>query len=215
MYQLPFGTNRKYRTGSRAVDHVIGDWQFNGILTFTSGLPYDVGASGDIANTGMASCCTYGYERLNLVGNPTPTNQSAGHWLNSSAFAVPAPIHSATWAGTLCALTGTRTATCRCSGIPFTETKKLEFRFEVLNFMNAPTWSIPDQTYSDPTFGQALSAKHRAAAAVCTQAVLLGREASTLNKPSSFPRKRESTNVGPCPSPRFHGAPGSRGQRHL
>ncbi len=160
MYQLPFGTNRKYRTGSRAVDHVIGDWQFNGILTFTSGLPYDVGASGDIANTGMAGCCTYGYERLNLVGNPTPTNQSAGHWLNSSAFAVPAPYTFGDLGRNALRADWYKNGDLSVfRQFPFTETKKLEFRFEVFNFMNAPTWSIPDQTYSDPTFGQALSTR--------------------------------------------------------
>ena len=92
VYQLPIGKGKRYRTGSRLLDHIVGNWQVNGIATFHSGLPYDVGVSGDIANTGNAGCCNGYYMRLNLVGNPRLANPTPRGWLNRSAFAVPAPF---------------------------------------------------------------------------------------------------------------------------
>ncbi len=42
---------------------------------------------------------------------------------------------------------------------PFTESKRQEFRFEMFNFTNTPTGGIPDQTFSDPAFGQVLNTR--------------------------------------------------------
>jgi len=155
VYQLPFGTGKRFKTGNGVVDYVVGNWQLNGILTFTSGLPYDVGVSGDIANTGMAGCCTYGYERLNLVGNPTPANQVPGDWINKSAFAVPARYTFGTLGRNALRANWFKNVDLSIfRQFPITEAKRLEFRFEMFNFTNTPTWGIPDQTYGDPTFGQ-------------------------------------------------------------
>ncbi len=157
VYQLPIGPGKKFKTSNRLVDYAVGNWQLNGILTFTSGLPYDVGISGDIANTGMAGCCTYGYERLNLVGNPTPANQSPGNWLNTSAFATPPPYTFGTLGRNALRANWFKNADLSVfRQFPITESKRLEFRFEMFNFTNTPTWGIPDQTYGDPTFGQVL-----------------------------------------------------------
>jgi Carboxypeptidase regulatory-like domain/TonB-dependent Receptor Plug Domain/TonB dependent receptor len=160
VYELPIGRGRKFSTGSRVADYVVGNWQLNGILTFTSGLPYDVGASGDIANTGMAGCCTYGYERLNPVGNPTPANQSPSNWLNKSAFVAPPPYTFGTLGRNALRADWFKNGDLSIfRQFPFTESKRLEFRFEMFNFTNTPTWGIPDQTFSDPTFGQVLTTR--------------------------------------------------------
>ena len=70
---LRFDNGPEFVAGNRFLNGVAG--QLNGIATMTSGTPYDVTVSGDIANTGGV------VERA----NPTPS-----HWLNASAFAVPA-----------------------------------------------------------------------------------------------------------------------------
>lgn len=58
--------------------------------TGTSGLPYDVGEPGDIANVGNPGTAAYGYDRMNVEGplklsNPTPTE-----WCNKANLAPPA-----------------------------------------------------------------------------------------------------------------------------
>jgi hypothetical protein len=80
------------KTPSRILNYGLGNWELTGIFSATSGLPYDLGVSGDIANTGNAGCCNYGYERLNLIGDPNLPNPSPTAWFNKAAFAVPAPF---------------------------------------------------------------------------------------------------------------------------
>ncbi len=75
IYELPFGTGKRFATGNRIADYVIGNWQVNGILSARSGQNFNVTAGGDIANTGNAST----YERANLVGNPYQSGVIAGN----------------------------------------------------------------------------------------------------------------------------------------
>jgi Carboxypeptidase regulatory-like domain len=104
VYDLPFGRGRLLSTGNRITDYVIGGWQWNGIVTARSGQPFQVTASGDVAETGNAST----YERANQVGNPyksgpvsaNPTCippagnvKTEAQWFNPCAFVTP-PIGS-------------------------------------------------------------------------------------------------------------------------
>src|SRR6202043_651369 len=50
VYQLPFGKGQKYSSTYGPLNYVVGGWTLNGILSFTSGTPFFVGASGDIAH---------------------------------------------------------------------------------------------------------------------------------------------------------------------
>ena len=65
VYNLPFGSGEKYKSSSRLVNALAGNWKINGIASFRSGVPYNVSASsGDIENTGNA------VERANEIGSP-------------------------------------------------------------------------------------------------------------------------------------------------
>jgi len=75
------------KVGNKILDYTLGNWQLSGIFTATSGVPYTLVISGDVANTGNAG----NYERLNLVGNPGVANPSPAQWFNTAAFAPPAP----------------------------------------------------------------------------------------------------------------------------
>ncbi len=160
VYELPIGAGKRFSTGSRAADYALGNWKVNGILTMTSGLPYDVGISGDIANTGMAGCCNGYYERLNLVGDPNAFNLSPENGLNRAAFAAPA-------AYTFGNLGRNRLRADPFKNLdlslfrefPFAETRRLEFRVNAFNFTNTPTWGIPLQDINNPNFGRIFSTR--------------------------------------------------------
>src|SRR6266700_2813500 len=49
---LPFGKGRRFANSNGFVNYLIGNWQLNGILTLTSGVPYYVYISSDIPNIG-------------------------------------------------------------------------------------------------------------------------------------------------------------------
>jgi hypothetical protein len=74
VWDLPFGRGRTYLNGiSRGVDLLIGGWQVNTDITIQSGPPYTVLANG---------------ERVDLIGDPTPTDaqRARGLELNPTAF---------------------------------------------------------------------------------------------------------------------------------
>src|SRR4029077_4786947 len=85
IYELPVGRGKSIEPSNPILRHLAENWQLNGILTFHSGTPYDVFYLGDLANTGNT------FVRVNLVDNPTPNHPSPAGWINTSAFAIPAP----------------------------------------------------------------------------------------------------------------------------
>src|ERR1700682_4504232 len=83
VYALPFGKGGKLSSGSPVVNALIGGWNLNGVLSFNSGTPFDVGTGQDIAHTGNFNYGNgYGYERANLSGSKYPGNKSAAEWIN-------------------------------------------------------------------------------------------------------------------------------------
>ena len=79
---LPFGKGRRFANSSGLVNYIVGNWQLNGILTLTSGLPYNVYISSDIPNVGNFAPWS-GNVRANRVGDPNVPNPSTREWFNS------------------------------------------------------------------------------------------------------------------------------------
>ena len=154
-YQLPFGPGRKYSTGNKVADHIIGNWQLNSITTARSGQPYTLVISGDIANTGNAR----NYERVNVVGNPELSNPTPERWFNAGAFDAPAPF----------TFGSVGRNTLRSDGVvnfdfsifrqfPLGDEKSLEIRVEAFNAFNSPVFGTPGRNFASPaTFGRVLS----------------------------------------------------------
>jgi hypothetical protein len=154
VYPLPFGKSKRWSSSNRVLNYGIGGWQLNGILTLSSGQPYDIAASGDIANTGNF----FYSERPNLVGNPKLSNPTPQEWFNTAAFAIPAPYTFGNEGRNILRSNWRRNLDLSIFRIfPITESKKLEFRFEAFNATNAVVFGIPDATISDPNFGQVSS----------------------------------------------------------
>ena len=73
------------------VDTVIGSWNLNGIVSFSSGTPFNVGTGKDLANSGNYNYGNgYGYERLNLIDSPCPASKGHDEWVNPAGFQEPA-----------------------------------------------------------------------------------------------------------------------------
>ena len=164
VYRLPFGKGQKFSTGSGVLDAVVGGWNLNGVLSLSSGTPFDVGTGKDIANTGNYNYGNgYGYERLNLVGNPYPSNQSPQQWINPAGFQLPAQYTfgnlgrdslRSDWSKGLDLSIFRQFA--------FTERTRLEFRFEMFNATNTPVWAVPVSNFDNPNFGVVTSTANTA-----------------------------------------------------
>jgi hypothetical protein len=146
--ELPFGKGRRFYTGNRFTDFVLGGWQVNFIFTARSGQPFTINAAGDIANVGNGST----YERANLVGDPSLENPSASEWFNTAAFAVPA---SGTYGNSSRNMLRTQRLwnldTSVFRTFPIYHEMNLTFRAESFNVANHPTLGTPGTTITSPS----------------------------------------------------------------
>jgi outer membrane receptor protein involved in Fe transport len=158
VYDIPFGTGKRFSSGHKAVDYALGNWQVNSIFTARSGQVYNVYVSGDVANTGNVGWTQY--ERANLVGDPNAiTNRTRDHYINTAAFAIPQAF-------TFGALGRNRFRSdpywnldfSLFRSFPIKEKIHAEIRAEGFNVMNTVIYGTPNNDMADPAnFGRITS----------------------------------------------------------
>jgi outer membrane receptor protein involved in Fe transport len=76
LYELPFGRGKQFGSNwSRPEELLLGGWQFNGIYTLQSGLPFDLNVGGT--------------ERPDLIGTASVNPGNIVHYINTAAFGPP------------------------------------------------------------------------------------------------------------------------------
>lgn len=157
-YELPIGKGKQFGTNwSEPVNALLGGWQWSGILTAKSGLPLSINPAQN--NTGG-----FGFnQRPNIVPgvDPVPQNQSINHWINPAAFSQPAPFtfgDSSRFLSNLRAPNYFNWDMSIQKWWSFTESKRVQFRFELYNAFNHPNFFEPDTNLGDINFGQITSA---------------------------------------------------------
>jgi hypothetical protein len=157
VYELPFGKGKQLASGRGVLDYAIGGWQTNAILGLHSGIPYTLGVSGDIANTGNSNNAGY-YERLNVTGDPNLDHPTTAQWFNTKAFAVPANFtYGNLGRNTLRTNWGRNLDLSLFRDFPVRESVRLQFRAEAFNVTNTPVWGTPVSNFSNANFGRVLS----------------------------------------------------------
>jgi hypothetical protein len=151
---LPFGKGKRFASSSDFVNYIVGNWQLNGILTLTSGVPYNVHISTDIPNTEI------GDVRANLVGDPHLSNPSIQEWFNTAAFVQPPQFTFGTSGrNSLRADWFKNFDVSLFRDFPFTEKVKLQFQAAAFNVTNTPTWGIPVNDLNNKQFGSITSTR--------------------------------------------------------
>jgi len=145
VYELPFGRGKKFGSNwNSATRGVLGNWQVSGILQLRGGFPSTVFAS-DNSGTGERT------QRANCLAPPKypKSNVSASdgggiQWLDGSSYG-PQDVGSfgtcgvGTFRGP-----GLRTFDLSLQkDFPISESKRLEFRSECINFTNTPILNAP------------------------------------------------------------------------
>src|SRR4029077_7699404 len=91
-YELPLGRGNQFgRDWGRAMDAVLGGWQWSGILTAHTGLPISINP----ASNNTVGTASYGFnQRPNIVPgvSPVPADQTITNWINRAAFSNPDPF---------------------------------------------------------------------------------------------------------------------------
>ncbi len=92
--ELPVGRGRAFLTSApRAIDLVVGGWQFNGIMTMQSGLPVTLFSA--VNQTGINSAAqrpNNNGQSANLAGERGSTDDQITRWFDTSVFSVAAPF---------------------------------------------------------------------------------------------------------------------------
>jgi hypothetical protein len=162
IYELPFGTGKRWLKGNSTTNYVVGGWKLSGILTMMSGLPFNVSFSG----TG-----------LNAPGNADSPNQvgeftvlhgiNVGHpWFDTSAFVAPTcvtvsaacPVGSPLFFGSVGrnSLSGPgyfNLDLTLSKDVKFTERIGMQLRLETFNLTNTAQFNNPSGSCCTGNFG--------------------------------------------------------------
>jgi hypothetical protein len=152
IYELPVGKGKAFGSEwSRPVNAILGGWAWSGILTAESGLPLSIQPATNNVGFGFN-------QRPNVVlgVNPVPANQSINDWINPAAFSQPAAFTFGDAPRFFANLHGPKYFAWDMSIQKywnFTESKRLQFRFELFNALNHPDFFQPDTNLSDVSSG--------------------------------------------------------------
>jgi len=140
VWELPFGRGRRWHGDSgAALNLLLGGWNFSGITTVESGLPFTPQVSS--APNVLADLNSF---RADKIGNPSVANPSADLWFNPAAFITPqTPGRNGTASHNSLRGPGLYQFDLAL-GKTFTivEGKTLEFKWENYNATNHVTWPI-------------------------------------------------------------------------
>ena len=163
VYDLPF-----YKSQQGVLGHLAGGWEFSGIVTFQSGLPFTVTSPFDSDPTGQGclgpSPCSV---RPDVVANPNTGAQTLVNWFNTAAFAaVPAgQFHNGTAGrGAVIGPGFSRLDLSLFKNLKLTERVNSQFRLEAFNAFNhfnynSVNTTINFSTSPTNTYGQVSSAR--------------------------------------------------------
>ena len=155
LYDLPFGKGKKYLTGGGPLTYLIGDWQFNSIMTFRTGPPFTLGTNQCVG--------TFGTCQPDVISGKDPKSAPSGgrrpeEWFDTSAVTAPAPGTPGNLGIQSQNRPGQRNVDVSLfKAIPLTERFKMQFRAEAFNVANTPQWGQPDTTQGNSTFGRITS----------------------------------------------------------
>jgi hypothetical protein len=169
VWELPIGHGRKYfNNAPRVINWVIGGWQWQGINTLQSGVPFTPTISSDTANTGAGS------QRPNVIAPPVMVD-SVGCWFfvaanpacraalpnQADTFALPAQYTYGNAGRSI--LRGNRLIqldTALFKNFKITESKSIDFRAQVYNLTNKASFNTPGTSINLATGGQVTSTRN-------------------------------------------------------
>jgi hypothetical protein len=147
-----------------AVRAVLDEWQVNGIATYSSGTPFTVSDSANVAlQANSPPISGFPASRPNLIGDPNAGPHTVNKWLSRSAFE---RLDLQTQAGQFGnagrniargpSYTSVDLALVR--NVELSAHTRLQFRAEAFNLLNHANFGLPVADLNSPSFGRILSA---------------------------------------------------------
>ena len=150
VWELPWGTDRRWLREGGVMGAVFGGWQFAGISTLTTGRPFTVFMQNGV-NNGAPSW-------PNRIGSGKLDDPSVDRWYNPADFAAPPPnTHGDTGRGILYAPGHINFDTSVSKRFALMRRANVEFRWDAFNLFNHPGFGFPNQNFDSPTAGRITS----------------------------------------------------------
>lgn len=152
---LPFGPGRRYFSGATGfARQLLGGWEFDGISTFETGLPFTPQLSN---NASLNSNMTLLPDKI-APDAYAGIHQNRSQWFNPAAYAVPAPFTPGTAARN--SLRGPNLFSldwALAKHFAITERFNLQARWEVYNALNRTNMGLPNNNVDTGTAGEITS----------------------------------------------------------
>ncbi len=152
-YQLPVGRGKRFLGGANSLtDAFLGGWQIQGIVVLRSGRPFTPTISADRANIGI------GGQRPNRIGTGYLDNPTIDRWFDVSAFVLPGQFTYGNSGANI--LREDRFKTLDFSifkQFRITEGSQLQFRAEMFNLTNTPSFGPPSTAIDTAAAGRVTS----------------------------------------------------------
>jgi hypothetical protein len=166
-YELPFGRGKAIGGNAPGViNHIIGGWQTNGILTLSGGAPLWI--SGSFTNAQIFSG-----QRANSTGTSADlggrggrtTDQYLDQWFDTDQFTAPGPFTLGNVSRLLPDVRGPGTNSMDLSFFKNnyfgnSERYNVQFRIEMFNALNTPQWNNPNTDFFSGNFGRITNASN-------------------------------------------------------
>jgi hypothetical protein len=152
---LPFGHGQRFGANvNRLTDLVAGGWEFSGITTATSGVPF----TPNVSNAPLLNA-NFNNVRPDKIGNPHVANPNRTEWFSPAAFTAPQGLYRDGDTGRN-SLVGPRTFLMNLSlskVFTITEGKTIQFRWENYNALNHTNLNTPNNLIDQSNAGQITS----------------------------------------------------------
>ncbi|MEO7648991.1 MAG: TonB-dependent receptor [Bryobacteraceae bacterium] len=157
VYELPFGKKRRFDISNPVANGFLGGWTIGYIGEIRTGAPLGVAEQVNLTNSFSPA------NRPNVVGDPKisggrPRAEQIGQWFNIAAFAAPAQFtfgNAGRTTGYGPGAVGMDVSILK--DFPIAERANVQFRTEILNFINNPNFELPNLMRGAPTFGRITS----------------------------------------------------------
>jgi trimeric autotransporter adhesin len=157
-WELPFGANRRWLSGTGWTQQVFGGWIWSANLALSSGTPYTARVIGDVTDVSRG---TNGTLRANYDGEPIAlANPTIAEFFNTAAFSIPAAGTFGTAGRNT--ITGPGSANLNMAlqkTFSLAGTRGLSLRAQASNVLNRAQWAAIDTVVNSPTFGQVTSVR--------------------------------------------------------
>jgi len=156
-YDIPIGAGKLWAP-SKAIDFILGGWEFDTIATFQTGRPFSMNLTTNNSNTDLSP-----YDRPNrIAGVPLyPAKRTINQWFNPAAYAVPAFGFLGNESRNMFYGPGIEnfdSGLHKAFQMPYNEHHQLQIRFETFNTLNHVNLGLPATAIQTPsTFGRITS----------------------------------------------------------